>query len=326
MTYLFNKQLPFIKENYPGNHYENGQFISDYPREQPSLFKVLQWQLSTNPQKQEKKEDRFVPHVVEEASIFGSKTDQIVWLGHASFLIRIGGKLLLTDPCLKNLPFMKRRYKLPFSISQIKQLDYILFSHAHRDHYDTASLKEILWHNPNVSFLLPLKQGDLLKKLGNYTFQEAGWFQVFDTPSPLKITFLPALHWNKRGLNDLNETLWGSMLIENGNTKIYFAGDTGYAKHFKEIRQLCGEMDICLMPVGAYKPSFMMKSSHVNPAEAVDAFHELEGKVFIPMHYGTYDLADEPPGEPVRLLRKYEHNNGLNGKLKILDVGEHFLY
>ena len=322
MPYLSNKKLPIIKENYPGNKFENGQFLSDYPREQPSFLTILKWQLSPNPQKKEKQTDNFTPKVFKDQSIFESTENQIVWLGHASFLFRIEGKLLLTDPCLKDLPFIKRRHELPFPISAIKKLDYILFSHAHRDHYDISSLKEILKYNPKVTFLLPLKQGYLLNKLGNYSYQEAGWYQVFDILESFKITFLPALHWNKRGLSDFNKTLWGSILIEVEGKKIYFAGDTGYADHFKDINNLFGSMDICIMPVGAYKPKYMMEASHVNPEDAIKAFHELNGKQFIPMHYGTYDLSDEPPSEPIRMLKNAHENGKLNGELKILDVGK----
>ncbi|UZR92896.1 MBL fold metallo-hydrolase [Chondrinema litorale] len=242
------------------------------------------------------------------------------------FSIKIAGKLLLTDPCLKDLPIMKRRHELPFSISEIKNLDYILFSHAHRDHYDVASLKEILKNNPQVNFLLPLKQGELLKKLGDYNFQEAAWYQIFNTPDNFKITFLPAQHWNKRGLADFNKTLWGSILIEFENKKIYFAGDTGYAAHFKDINKLIGPMDICFMPVGAYKPEYMMEASHVSPTDAIKGFHELEGKQFIPMHYGTYDLSDEPAGEPIRVLKKAYENGKINGDLNILDVGKPYYF
>ena len=104
--------------------------------------------------------------------------------------------------------------------------------------------------------------------------------------------------------------------------KIYFAGDSGYDTHFQKIRKLVGDVDICIMPVGAYKPPFMMKEAHMHPAEAVQAFHDLEGKIFIPMHYGTYDLSDEPLGEPLRILHNLEKSGQINGNLKILAIGE----
>ncbi|MBK9793817.1 MAG: MBL fold metallo-hydrolase [Sphingobacteriales bacterium] len=103
---------------------------------------------------------------------------------------------------------------------------------------------------------------------------------------------------------------------------MYFAGDTGYAHHFKEINQHFEGFDICLMPVGAYKPKFVMEWAHTSPEEAVQGFHELNGKTFIPMHYGTFDLSDEPASEPVKILKDLKENKQLNGHLKILKVGE----
>src|SRR5690606_24662459 len=91
--------------------------------------------------------------------------------------------------------------------------------------------------------------------------------------------------------------------------------------HFEAIEELLGPMDVCLMPVGAYKPAFLMSKSHMNPHESVKAYNLLHGGTFIPMHYGTFDLSDEPPGEPVRLLRQIAASGMLQG-LKIPAIGE----
>ncbi|MDD3468327.1 MAG: MBL fold metallo-hydrolase, partial [Campylobacterales bacterium] len=104
--------------------------------------------------------------------------------------------------------------------------------------------------------------------------------------------------------------------------QIYFCGDSGYNTHFKQIRDEYGDMDICIMPVGAYKPEFVMKHSHMNPTESMQAFRDLGGKVFVPMHYGTFILSDEPPSEGIGIARDAAVDGTLGGKLAELDIGE----
>jgi L-ascorbate metabolism protein UlaG (beta-lactamase superfamily) len=113
--------------------------------------------------------------------------------------------------------------------------------------------------------------------------QEAGWYQQFQLDTSFKVYFLPAKHWYLRAPWDRNKILWGSFLIEYKNKKFYFSGDSAYDTHFKTIGQLFGDIDYCFMPIGAYKPSYIMQSNHMNPEEAVRAYIDLKGKHFIPM-------------------------------------------
>lgn len=211
---------------------------------------------------------------------------------------------------------------LPCEITEIQNLDYILLSHGHRDHFDKNSLKPILKNNPDVEFLTPLGMRPLLNKLGSTSYQEAGWWQEFQVEEDVSIHFLPAIHWNRRGITDFNQMLWGSFLISDGDTNIYFAGDSAYGAHFQEIGSFYGKIDHCLMPIGAYKPIYFMKDAHISPDDAVTAFNELGAKHFIPMHYGTYDLSDEPLGEPIRMMRDFHNQGQLEGELNELAIGE----
>ena len=322
--YSFNPALTFIKENKKGNLVLDGRYVNGEKPEKDMLKVALKWMFSKNPQRAEKKADTFKLEVIKNKKFFDSAENGMVWLGHSSFLIRLNGIVLLLDPCLKDIPMFKRKSELPFPISDIKDVDYILYSHAHRDHFDEPSLKEILPNNKKAEFLVPMGMSNLLKKNGVSNIQEAAWYQKYNTKEELEIIFLPAKHWNKRGLSDFNTILWGSFLIRTKEISIYFAGDSAYYPHFKEIGEALGPFDICLMPIGAYTPSYIMKPSHTSPAEAVQAFNELRGKEFIPVHYGTYDLSDEPMGEPIRLLRALKEDGTLHGKLKELKVGEFF--
>ncbi|MEK6478554.1 MBL fold metallo-hydrolase [Catalinimonas sp. 4WD22] len=299
---------------------------ADYASDVVPFKNILKWQLSRNPQKTEKKEDDFRLKVHRNTSFITSDEDLIVWLGHASFFIRINGISFFTDPCLKDLPIVKRQIGLPCSIYDLIGINYLLISHGHRDHFDEASVNQLLDQNPKMELLLPLKIRELLgKKKKKVSIQEAGWWQQYKLKEDVEVYFLPAKHWNRRYLNDLNRQLWGSFFIKAKGKSIYFGADSAYADHFKEIKQVMGSPDICILPVGAYKPSYVMKSAHMNPGEAVHAFHDLGGKVMIPMHYGTYDLSDEPMGEPVSILKDLEKRGSIKGELKLLDVGEKFM-
>ncbi len=318
----FNPDLPFVKADYEGVPLKDGRYTNEHPHPFPGFGDILRWQLGSNPQKQEKKTDDFRVPTQSDHSFFDTQEDIVVWLGHASFFIRFQGVNFITDPCLRDLPMIPRLAKLPFGTDQIRNIDYILMSHGHRDHFDVDSLKLILKNNPKAEFLAPLRLGKLIRALGHKLYQEAGWYQSFQGTRELDIHFLPAKHWNRRFLTDTNTMLWGSFYLSNGSKNLYFAGDSGYASHFADIGELYPDLDLCLMPVGAYKPSFIMEHSHTSPTEAVQAFHDLGGKRFIPMHYGTYDLSDEPIGEPVRILRKLQKEQQIKGEYLELGLGE----
>jgi L-ascorbate metabolism protein UlaG (beta-lactamase superfamily) len=286
---------------------------------------LFRWMASRNPQYSEKKQDRFTPGVLHNERFLQSKEDMIVWLGHSSFFIQLNGVRLLTDPVFYDLtPFLRRKYGLPCRVGELRNIRYILLSHGHRDHLDIPTLKKLRNYNPDAEILCPLGFIGMMKSIGFANIQEAAWWQQYKTEG-IDIILLPAKHWNRRLLTDYNTTLWGSFAIRSDATSLYFAGDTGYGNHFKEISRSFPSFDVCLMPVGAYKPRYVMEWAHTSPEEAVMAFHTLKGKHFIPMHYGTYDLSDEPPSEPVRLLHQLRENGEINGCLNILKVGEEFI-
>lgn len=323
IIFSYNKNLDFIKKDWMGNPLIDGEFSNNLEKEKGILGKVIRWKLSSNPQKEEKKRERYKLNVIPSRQIFSMSEDMIVWLGHSSFFIRINGVSILTDPVFHDLPMIRRLAGMPCETNDIRLIDYVLISHGHRDHFDERSLSEIFKNNPHAKALVPLRMGGLLKNINkNIAFQEAGWFQRFSASLPIDIYFLPAVHWHRRGLFDFNKVLWGSFMIRSGNKSIYFAGDTAYAQHFQDIGELCHSVDYCLMPIGAYKPAFLMHKYHMNPLQSARAFSKLNGKIFIPMHYGTYDISDEPLGEPERKIRELNTTGELKGELRIPAIGE----
>jgi L-ascorbate metabolism protein UlaG (beta-lactamase superfamily) len=326
VKHIRNERLVTVKPGYRGNKIVKGAFANGDEVFKPAMSDVLKWKLSSNPQRLEKKEDDYTPPVVSNTDFLTSDQDMVVWLGHASFFIRLNGITFIIDPVFYDIPMVKRRVGLPCDVEQFKGIDFLLLSHAHYDHLDKKSIQALYRQNPNLKVLAPLKVGKLLRSIEPHLpYQEAGWFQQYDLlPDGVEIFFTPASHWHRRGAFDINKMLWGSFVLKTQNTMLYFAGDTGLNTHFEEIQEVFGPMDICIMPVGAYRPSFMMQKSHLNPHEAVKAFNHLRGGTFIPMHYGTFDLSDEPPSEPVRLLQEIAAG-GMLQDLRIPAIGEPLL-
>jgi L-ascorbate metabolism protein UlaG (beta-lactamase superfamily) len=320
-TYENNKNLPFIKEGFSGNIINDGVFVDSDHVMDLSFGKILKWKLSSNPDSEEKKKDLFSLNVKKSPEIFSMKEDMIVWLGHASFFIRLDGKTFLIDPVLESITFNKRLSPCPVEISDVKNIDYLLISHAHLDHLDSSSIKKSSLNGTKA--LIPLRMG---KKILDFNpgieVEEAAWYQKYSTGNGPEVFFLPARHWSRRSLADTNEILWGSYIIKGKSKTIYFAGDSAYGSHFADIAKLFTKIDIALMPIGAYKPDYIMKSNHMSPEESAKASNDLKPKLFIPMHYGTFDLSDEPYGEPLQLIKKLADDKKLVSPLHIVEPGE----
>lgn len=313
-----NPELKTIKANWEGNYSFDNSFSNHNQKEHiPTTFRdILKWKFSKNPLAEEKKNDPFKLKVIKNSDFISSKEDMIVWLGHATFFIRLNGITMITDPVLYNVSMIKRMTDLPLKPKELNNIDYLLLSHGHRDHYDKKSIKTLHHNNPKLKALIPLKTKSWFDKISMKS-EEAGWYQQYNV-NDIAIFFMPAKHWNRRGLNDFNRTLWGSFIIQYKNTSLFFAGDTAFGPHFKEIAEFFPAINYCILPVGAYRPAHIMKHAHLSPTEALQAFKDLNGEVFIPMHYGTFDLSDEPPGEPKRILE----NNKQNLRVQYPDIGE----
>jgi L-ascorbate metabolism protein UlaG (beta-lactamase superfamily) len=319
--FIKNKDLEIIKENWEGNLKIGKEYSNGDKRDKPIMpLDLLKWKFSTNPQANEKKQDTFRLKVIKNQAFLHSQKDMIVWLGHASFFIRINGKTLLTDPVFGDVSFIKRLAGVACDINSFNDIDYILLSHGHRDHFDKNTLDVLLKNNLDVEVLIPLELNDYFdkKQIKN---QQAGWYQKYKTDQSIEVFFMPAKHWNRRSALDFNRNLWGSFVIRFNGKTIYFSGDTSYGVHFKETSKIFGPIDYCLLSVGAYKPEIIMKNTHMSPTEALQAFKDLNGKMMIPMHFATYDLSDEPIGEPMRILEKEKEKYNI----RFMDIGEELI-
>lgn len=319
---VYNPLLPFIKTNWNGNPLKDQQqYINlDGPSER-SFAELFKWQTETNPLKKFKQKQQTVVDVCLNKHIVSNREDGIVWLGHASFLFTLSGKHFITDPVFYNVGPVKRFTPLPCDVADLKEIDYILLSHNHRDHADKKSMQHLCAINPTAIILTGLNIAPLLRswKITNPII-EAGWYQQYQLETDVQITYLPAKHWNRRGLHDMNNMLWGSFMLQGPHQKIYFGADSGLGIHFAEIAQLFPNIDIALLGIGAYKPEWFMASAHTSPADALLAFEQLKARRFIPMHHGTFDMGDEPIFYPKQELISLQEKQNINS-VEHLSIG-----
>lgn len=280
-----------------------GKFINEEFPFGPNFQDFRKWKKQENPYQEEKKNSHWRLEAVQDFSWKDNNDDFIMWLGHATFLIRMGGQYLLTDPVFGKASLVHTRYSpLPFPVEQLPPIDLILLSHNHRDHFSKSSLKQIQKKNPQVKIFTGLKMERWLKGMFKQeALQTAGWYQQFEHDH-FQITFLPTRHWAKRGLFDFNDQLWGAFVIKVNERTIYFGGDTGYGSHLREAGEWF-QPDYVILGIGAYQPEWFMECNHISPTRAIEAFQEMKGKWMIPMHYGCFDLSNESLEDPIRVYK-----------------------
>ncbi|MBF0099595.1 MAG: MBL fold metallo-hydrolase [Desulfobacterales bacterium] len=325
MQYHLNPDLKIIKTGYYGNPYRLNRFVGPYTSQNRNLYlKGLVWVFSSIWSKKNKKKDTYRLKVHQITQFPELEQNCIIWLGHASFYIQLNGVRIICDPCLTAPPFVKRICPVPVSLDKL-QVDYLLLSHGHYDHFDKKSIR-MLARYP-IEALVPLNMGRLLHAISpKIRIQEAAWYQQYKTRNHVDIFFLPAHHWHRRHLTDTNKVLWGSFLIRTSDITIYFAGDTAYNQHFSEIQNLFKRIDYAILPIGAYDPPFIMRNNHMNPEQAIHAFTDLNARYLIPMHYGTFDLTNETYGAPVRWLNRLKDQDNLYLNNKIIQLNPGIIY
>ena len=319
--------LETIKTGWPGVPIDQrGRFMNHEHPFLPKTRDLLKWQLSANPFAEEKAADSFRPKVMDPEAFLTGGGDGLIWLGHASFFIRLKGKDILLDPVFGEPPFISRVTPVASPLDLLTNVDYVLLSHDHRDHTDENTLRAIAARFPNAKYLAGLGSEDILTEWTASTDQvvTAGWFQKFNIGHPdIEIFFLPVRHWSRRGLFDTNKRLWGGYVIRSGDISIYFGGDSGYGRHYRETGELFPDIDYFLIAIGAYEPRWFMEPNHTSPADAVQAFQDIGARWLVPMHYATFDLSDEPPGAPLRELSAAAESSGISDKVRILAINEH---
>lgn len=232
----------------------------------------------------------------------------LTWVGHASYLIRTGGRAILVDPLWsESIPGRVRRRTPPgLPWEQLPPIDAVAISHNHFDHLDLPTMRRLPRRTP---ILAPAALARWLHRRGFTEVTELDWWERH-TVAGIDFEFVPAHHWTRRGPFDLNRTLWGGWIMQatgqpgDEGPLIYHAGDSAYGPRFAEIGERHPRIDLAMMPIGAYAPRWFMSSAHADPAEAVQACTDANVTRMAWMHWGTFVLSQEPMAEPARLTRQ----------------------
>ena len=289
---IYNTQL-LAMEKKPYHHLSDGTFRN--PKGSPERDTSFKWSFKVF-NKEKKKLDMKVPeqHVIKKEKVLSSlenlkDDDYIAWIGHATFIIKLGNTTIITDPVFsKNagpLIFGPKRYTQPaLKLNEIPKIDLFLLTHNHYDHQDMMTIRRFPFKDAKV--LLPLKLGKYFTRNGYKDVNEMDWYDQININEKLKITFLPAVHWSKRSLTDTNKTLWGNFLIEYDGKKFFFACDTGVGNIYKDLGDRYGPIDISFINIGAYNffpisPYKDKSAYHTNPEEALSIGKDLKSKKII---------------------------------------------
>jgi L-ascorbate metabolism protein UlaG (beta-lactamase superfamily) len=243
----------------------------------------------------------------------------LTWIGHSTFALRLGGKLVVTDPIWSTriAGLVKRKAPPGVPLEALPAVNVVCVSHDHMDHMDLPTLRRL----SRGLGVTPLGNGDRLRGAGFERVVELDWWQTHREGS-LAITLVPSMHWCMRGPGTRNEALWGGFVVAAPEGTVYHSGDTAWFDGFAEIGAR-HKIDWALLPIGGYQPRWFFEPQHVDPEEALRAFLALGAKTFVAMHWGTFRLTDEPLGEPPERLRAAWKARGLDAsRLWILDVGE----
>jgi N-acyl-phosphatidylethanolamine-hydrolysing phospholipase D len=242
----------------------------------------------------------------------------VTWIGHATVLAQFSGLNVLTDPMFSQRAFPvqfigPRRAQPPgVALDQLPHIDLVLVSHNHYDHLDEASVRALNAQpgGPPL-FVVPLGMKPWLADAGITHAVELDWWQTHRIGSPagaVDVMLTPVQHWSARSLTDRMQVLWGGFAVLAPDFHLFFGGDTGYSKDFADIRtrlaerQAGGGFDLAILPVGGYEPRWFMADQHINPEEAVRVHRDLGARRSLGMHWGTFELTDEPLDEAPRAL------------------------
>ena len=312
----------------PYHHLADGTFRN--PEGSPKRDSNIKWSYKVFNEERKKIKINFPKeHVIPRSKVLKDinenlNNDYVAWIGHATFLIKLGNNTIITDPLFsKNtgpLIFGPKRYVDPaIKLNEIPKTDILLLTHNHYDHLDVSTIRNFPHKESKV--ITPLKLAKYFNRFKDVN--ELDWYQKIKINEELQITLLPAVHWSKRSLFDTNKTLWGNYLIEYKDKKILFACDTGVGNIYKDLGNKYGPIDITFINIGAYNffpimPEKDKSVYHTNPEQALSLAKDLKSKKVIGMHWGTVILSLEPIMEPPERFKKNSEKFGFKKKDAII--------
>ncbi|MGI3778280.1 MAG: MBL fold metallo-hydrolase [Janthinobacterium lividum] len=291
------------------DHFDGERFFNPGGRRGGgSLLRVLRWQMSERGARWATQPPGPVFPPPPDAVLGGHAA--LSFVGHATFLLRFGGVVVLTDPvfserCSPVSWAGPRRARPPgLALDALPPVDAVLLSHNHYDHMDLASLRALAARGTRRA-ITTLGNAEALRRCGFERVDALDWWDEawVGAEGGVRVTATPARHFSRRGFGDGNRSLWAGFMLDAGaGGRVLFAGDSGAGAHWGEIRARLGAPDLALLPIGAYEPRWMMAPVHMNPEEAVDAHRALGARRSVGMHFGTFQLTDEAIDAPERAL------------------------
>ena len=314
----------------PSHHAPDGGYRNPWPDAEPRHLKdLLRWQFIERPMKSIAPDPprdslpRREPMIVAPRAAPGYRS--VTWVGHATMFLQLGPLNVLTDPVWgeRASPLRwagpRRLMSAGVDFDALPEIDLVLLSHNHYDHLDAPTVRRIARCFPNATWLHPMGLGDILRSFGVHGLVERDWWQELETPA-FQATCTPAQHFSARGFRDRNQTLWCGWTLAADDVRVYFARDTGLHPGFGEIASRLGPFDLVMLPIGAYEPRWFMRTVHMNPEDAIEAYRAIAAHgppstaparlrrapgqapaakpACLAMHWGTFRLTDEPVDEP----------------------------
>ncbi|MCK4651184.1 MBL fold metallo-hydrolase [Candidatus Babeliales bacterium] len=323
-----NKKKRFDNNKIYGDHFNVSPSKKLYEVFRNFFLSSKNWWLTKNNIKKYFEKNDFKNWIINNIPADSSISPVITWVGHSTFLIQISGINILTDPIFNTfLFFYPRNFPAGITLEKLPKIDFIIVSHNHSDHMEKKSIAYIIKRD-NSTVLVPKGNKDWFLKKGFSNVYEKEWWTEcsFNLKNEnIKFSFLPAIHWSAESAFSVNRSLWGSWMIEFNNYKIYFAGDTAYSNHFKDIAKKFSSINIALMPIGPIYPRMTQKISHVDSYESVNAFIDLKAENFLPMHWGTFKLGSDNFLDPINQLKMAWSKKSKfleDKKLNILKIGQ----
>lgn len=306
---VHSQAIPETDSTLPGHHLPDGSFRNN---DQSSINKpfsdLLKWWWNG-----EKPEPIRFPLAKNNPAFLQQNRMEptLTWIGHATLLIQFDGLNILTDPHLTERAsplsfFGPTRHTPPgLSFEELPEIDVVVISHNHYDHLDQGTVEQLYerqrQHPPR--FFVPLRQKAWFDDLGIPNVVELDWGQSVEFRG-WQIHAVPVQHWSSRTPWDRNTVLWTGWVLEHPEFRFFFAGDTGYSQDFQDLGKRFGGFDLAALPIGAYEPRWFMQAAHVNPEEAVQIHLDLQARFSVGIHWGTFQLTDEPMDEPPRRLQQ----------------------
>ena len=230
----------------------------------------------------------------------------VTWVGHSTLLVQLDGVTFLTDPtwAQRTGPFGGlvgvKRYTPPgIRLEDLPAIDFVLISHDHYDHLDEPTVKQLA-RRFDPLFIVPLGLKSWLADRGVTKSVELNWGESTMVKG-VQVVCTPAQHGSGRTAIDQSRRLWSAWAVL-GTKRFYFAGDTGYYRHFKDTGDALGPFDLAALPIGSYTPEAIARPVHISPEEALQAAIDLRAAHFVGIHWGTFALAREPFDEPPKRL------------------------